>query len=181
MHRPRPSSQFPRRSSQATAAGQSALVSEPTAPEAGAGASFGPFRLLPAERLLERDGAPVELGGRALDILITLVRQAGEVVSKADLLARVWPDTVVVESSLRVHIANLRKVLGDGEDGARYVTNVAGRGYCFVAPIAQATEPQRRSSRPPAFQEQALRGLAHGLPARLSRMTGRDDTVRTVI
>ncbi len=62
--------------------------------------SFGPFRLFPAERLLDRDGVPVKLGGRALDILLTLVRNAGDVVSKADLLSRVWPDTVVVQSSL---------------------------------------------------------------------------------
>src|SRR5450755_2114949 len=149
--------------------------------EPGGVASFGPFRLFPAERLLERDGIPVELGGRALDILVKLVRHAGEVVSKADLLSYIWPDTVVVESSLRVHVANLRKALGDGEDGARYVTNVAGRGYCFVAPIALDAEARRHSSRPPAPQEPSVWGLAHGLPPRLKRMAGRDDVVDTVV
>jgi predicted ATPase/DNA-binding winged helix-turn-helix (wHTH) protein len=143
-------------------------------------ASFGPYRLFPAERLLERHGVPVELGGRALDILVTLVRHAGEVVSTADLLSRVWPDTVVVESSLRVHVANLRRTLGDGEDGARYVTNVAGRGYCFVAPVVQDAEGRSHASQPLASQE-PLWGVAHGLPPRLKRMAGRDETIRTVM
>jgi predicted ATPase/DNA-binding winged helix-turn-helix (wHTH) protein len=142
---------------------------------------FGPFRLFPEERLLKRDGVPVELGGRALDILVTLVRNAGEVVSKTDLLSRVWPDTVVVESSLRVHITSLRRALGDGQDGARYVTNVAGRGYCFVAPIAQDSEARAGTSRPPAPPESVIWGLTDGLPPRLKRMAGRDDTVRTVM
>jgi predicted ATPase/DNA-binding winged helix-turn-helix (wHTH) protein len=137
--------------------------------------------LFPAERLLERDGVPVELGGRALDILITLVRLAGEVVSKTDLLSRVWPDTVVAEGSLRVHIASLRRALGDGEDGARYVTNVAGRGYCFVAPVAHCAENRSHASQPPAPQEAVVWGPAHGLPPRLKRMAGRDDTVRDVM
>src|SRR5580704_4652731 len=98
-------------------------------------AAFGPFRLFPAARLLERDGAPVEVGGRALDILIELVNQAGRVVSKADLMSTIWADATVVEGVLRTHVYNLRKALGDGVGGMRYVTSVAGRGYCFVAPV----------------------------------------------
>src|SRR5258705_6369326 len=90
--------------------------------------SFGPFRLVPTARLLERDGAAVHIGGRALDILIVLVERAGEVVSKRDLVARVWSGVTVDEGSLRFHVAALRKALGDGRSGARYVTNVAGRG-----------------------------------------------------
>ena len=98
-------------------------------------AAFGPFRLLPMARRLERDGAPMEIGGRALDVLVELVRQAGRVVSKADLMSTIWADTTVVEGVLRTHVYNLRKALGDGVAGARYVTSVAGRGYCFVAPV----------------------------------------------
>jgi signal transduction histidine kinase len=97
--------------------------------------AFGHFRLRAAERLLEKDGVRLKLGSRALDILIALIERAPKVVSKRELLARVWPDLVVDEGSLRFHIAALRKVLGDGESGARYVANVAGRGYCFAAPI----------------------------------------------
>src|SRR5215475_6011394 len=99
--------------------------------------SFGPFRLIASQRLLTREGAPVELGARSLDILIALVSSPNEVVSKRDLLARVWPDVTVEEGSLRFHIAGLRKALGDGKNGARYITTLAGRGYCFVAPISR--------------------------------------------
>jgi signal transduction histidine kinase/ActR/RegA family two-component response regulator len=106
--------------------------------------AFGRFRLRATERLLEKDGVRLKVGSRALDILIALVERAPEVVSKRDLLARVWPDLVVEESSLRFHIAVLRKALGDG---ARYVINVAGRGYCFGAPISRsATKPPSAES-----------------------------------
>jgi len=75
-------------------------------------ATFGPFRLSARERLLEKDGVPVHLGGRALSLLITLVDAASEVVSKRDLIARVWPDVVVEEGSLRVHMVAVRKGAG---------------------------------------------------------------------
>ena len=81
--------------------------------------AFGPFCLKPAERLLEKGDEPVPIGARALDILIALVGQAGQVVGKRELIERVWPDVIVEEASLRIHIAALRKVLGDGRDGAR--------------------------------------------------------------
>jgi signal transduction histidine kinase len=100
--------------------------------------AFGHFRLRAAERLLEKDGVRLKLGSRALDILIALVERAPEVVSKRELLARVWPGLVVDEGSLRFHISALRKVLGDGGSGATYVANVTGRGYCFAAPILRS-------------------------------------------
>ena len=106
--------------------------------DGGEVAAFGPFRLSPAARRLDRDGNPVEIGGRALDVLIELVRQAGRVVSKAELMSAIWADTTVVEGVLRTHVYNLRKALGDGVGGARYVTSVAGRGYCFVAPVIRS-------------------------------------------
>lgn len=93
---------------------------------------FGPFCLKAEERLLLRDNEPVDIGGRALDLLIALTERGGQVVSKQTLMDLVWPDTTVEEASLRVHIAGLRKVLGDGRDKSRYIVNVAGRGYCFV-------------------------------------------------
>src|SRR5260370_1332331 len=94
---------------------------------------FGPFRLSTTERLLEKGGEPVQLGSRALDILIVLVERPAEVVSKKELIAKVWPDLVVDDGSLRYHILVLRKALGQGRSNTRYVTNVSGRGYCFVA------------------------------------------------
>ena len=88
---------------------------------------------------------PVELGARALDLLVALTSRAGKVVSKRELMAEVWPDVTVEENSLRFHVAGLRKALGDGQDGARYIATLAGRGYCFVAPVLRAKqrEPQR--------------------------------------
>jgi hypothetical protein len=84
---------------------------------------FGSFRLIPAQRVLLDDGKPLRLGGRALDILITLVEHAGETISKEQLIARTWPDTVIDDGALRVHVAALRKALGDGRAGRRYVAN----------------------------------------------------------
>src|SRR5258708_21230101 len=104
-----------------------------------AGLWFGPFNLLVGERLLTKGGAPVELGARALDILTVLVSTPNEVVSKKELMARVWPDVRVEEGSLRFHMAGLRKALGDGLGGARYITTLAGRGYCFVAPVSRSS------------------------------------------
>ncbi|MGD0673690.1 MAG: transcriptional regulator, partial [Candidatus Binatus sp.] len=133
--------------------------------------SFGPFSLVASERLLTRDGAPVELGARALDILIALVSRPNEVVSKKELLARVWPDVTVEENSLRFHIVSLRKALGDGKDGARYITTLAGRGYCFVAPISRSGDQSNAAS-------PLVGSFPHAnLPSRLMRMVGRDDDV----
>ncbi|MBI3346857.1 MAG: helix-turn-helix transcriptional regulator [Burkholderiales bacterium] len=99
--------------------------------------SFGPFTLDPARKLLLDGGRTVRLGGRALDLLIALVTRAGDVVSHDDLFAQVWPRTVVEESSLRVHMSLLRKALGDGVDGKRYIASLPGRGYSFVMNVTQ--------------------------------------------
>jgi DNA-binding winged helix-turn-helix (wHTH) protein/DNA-binding MarR family transcriptional regulator len=98
---------------------------------------FGPFRLCPFARVLKKADRPVKLGSRAFDILLVLVQRAGEVVGHKELVARVWPGVFVEEVSLRVHIAALRKALDTGEAGARYLINVRGRGYCFVAPTSR--------------------------------------------
>jgi predicted ATPase/DNA-binding winged helix-turn-helix (wHTH) protein len=136
--------------------------------------SFGPFRLFVAQRLIERAGRPLHLGGRALDILIVLTEQAGKVVSKHDLMERVWPGVNVDEGSLRVHVASLRKALGDGAVGARYVTTLTGQGYCFVAPITRAKAPG------PSVAQRSMSDQTRNLPARLTRMVGRDRTVQEI-
>jgi DNA-binding winged helix-turn-helix (wHTH) protein len=106
--------------------------------------AFGPFRLLAAQRILEKNGVPLKVGDRPLDILIALVEHAAKVVTKAELLAKVWPNLIVEEGCLRVHITALRKALGDGQGGAHFVSTIHGRGYCFVAPLLRqgATAPQ---------------------------------------
>lgn len=97
---------------------------------------FGPFRLSRTERRLEREGVAVPLGGRALDILLALTDRPGQVVSKSELTRAVWPGLCVEEGSLRFHMVALRKALGESVQSARYLTTVAGRGYCFTAPLS---------------------------------------------
>ncbi|MEA2732047.1 MAG: hypothetical protein QOF70_6522, partial [Acetobacteraceae bacterium] len=141
--------------------------------------SFGPYRLIPAERLLLRGEETVDVGSRALDVLIALAEAAGEVVGQRELMARAWPNVVVGDGSLRVTIADLRKALGDGQDGLRYITNVTGRGYCFVAPVNRSAAPSLASRSPPPSSESPP-VPKHQLPARLARMVGREDTVEAL-
>src|SRR6266481_5353185 len=134
---------------------------------------FGPFRLSTTERVLEKKGIPIRLGSRALDILIALVERPAEVVSKKELIAKVWPDLVVDEGSLRFHILALRKALGQGRSGIRYVTNVSGRGYCFAAPISRVASP-------PVLLSNSLADSPVGLPPSPIRMVGRGETVQLI-
>ncbi|USW03102.1 winged helix-turn-helix domain-containing protein [Pseudomonas pergaminensis] len=103
--------------------------------------AFGPFRVVPGKRLLTKDGAALDIGGRALDLLIALLERPGRVVSKRELISLVWPDIIVEEGSLRFHMTGLRRILGDGEDGARYINTQVGVGYAFVAPMERAARP----------------------------------------
>jgi predicted ATPase/DNA-binding winged helix-turn-helix (wHTH) protein len=135
------------------------------------GLSFGPFNLVTSARLLTINGAPVELGARALDILIVLISRPNEIVTKKDLLSQVWPDVTVEEGSLRFQMSSLRKALGDGKNGARYITTIAGRGYCFVAPVSQSISPRKDAT------SAAVTFPHANLPNRLGRMIGRDDDV----
>jgi predicted ATPase/DNA-binding winged helix-turn-helix (wHTH) protein len=137
--------------------------------------SFGPFSLFAAERLLKKADEPIPLGGRALDILIALAERAGEVVTHKELISTVWPNVTVEEANLRFQMAALRKALGDGRDGARYVSNVAGRGYCFVASITRSAAAPTASITGITATERVRK-----LPPRLTRMVGRGDTVRAL-
>nr|WP_249815096.1 MULTISPECIES: winged helix-turn-helix domain-containing protein [unclassified Bradyrhizobium] len=128
--------------------------------------------MFPKSRQLEKDGAPLHLGGRALDILMFLAERPGEVVDKRELIKRVWGEVNVDEGSLRFHITTLRKALGDTGEGARYVVNVPGRGYCFAAPLLRAAAPETRSSLPVSSPR--------SLPSPLARMIGRDDAVEKI-
>jgi predicted ATPase/DNA-binding winged helix-turn-helix (wHTH) protein len=132
--------------------------------------SFGPFTLVASERLLTKNGAKIELGERTLDTLIALVSHPNRLINKRDLMARVWPDVTVGEGSLRFHIAALRKALGDGSDGARYITTLAGRGYCFVAPVTRSRDHNNGRSPVPIC-------AGANVPTRLARMIGRAEGV----
>ena len=94
--------------------------------------SFGPFRLLRAQFLLLEGDRPAPVGSRALEILIVLLERPGELVSKQELMARVWPNVFVEPANLTVHISALRRTLRDGREGNRFIINIPGRGYSFV-------------------------------------------------
>ena len=135
--------------------------------------SFGPFRLLPSRQLLLEGERPVRLGNRSLEILTALVERPGELVTKAELMARVWPGIVVEEANLRVQITALRKALGEGRPGHRYVASISGRGYRFVAPV----EPSELGPVAPTATVQRM----HNLPPSLIRTIGRADTLGALL
>ncbi|MGY2338047.1 ATP-binding protein [Pseudomonas sp. SDO5532_S415] len=135
---------------------------------------FGPYAFHLHQRLVLEGDQPLRLGGRALDILQVLVEHAGSVVSKDELIAKVWPRSVVEEINLRVHIAALRRAFRDGEGGHCYIVNIPQRGYSFVAPVQQASELMPISCAP-AHKPQ------HNLPARLTSITGRDAVVGSLV
>jgi predicted ATPase/DNA-binding winged helix-turn-helix (wHTH) protein len=135
---------------------------------------FGPFRLLPTQRLLLEGDKSVDLGSRALDILIILVERAGDLVSKEELMARVWPKIFVEPANLTVQIARLRRALGDRSGGNRYLINIPGRGYRFVASVTFEKNHQASNSHAAAAER------LHNLPALLTRPIGRAQIVRTL-
>ena len=112
--------------------------------------SFGPFRLLPTQFVLLEGDRPVPLGSRALEILIVLLERPGELVSKQQLMARVWPNIFVQPANLTVHISALRRMLRDGRDGNRFIINIPGRGYRFVASVEVGTRDLSASPPPRA-------------------------------
>lgn len=135
---------------------------------------FGPYAFHPSQRLILQGDRPLRMGGRALDILQVLVERAGQVVSKDELIARVWPTSVVEEINLRVHIAALRRALGDGQNGERFIVNIPQRGYSFIAPVERVPEGA------PVFIDSAHKPQ-HNLPARLTSITGRDSIVGSLV
>src|ERR1700681_1275777 len=132
---------------------------------------FGPFELNVAERSLRKANQVIPLGGRAYDILIALLENAGEVVGKAELTARAWPDVTVEEGSLRVHLSALRKALGDGQFGNKYIASIQRHGYSFIAPVTRLPAGRDRGG--------ASEGLSN-LPPALGRMVGRENVVREI-
>ena len=151
----------------------------PDRQELGERMAFGRFCLHPAKRLLTRDGQPVEIGGRSFDLLVALAEQPGRVLSKRELLKRVWPDVVVEDGSLRFHMAGLRKLLGEGAegDGSRFIATQVGVGYAFVAPV-ERLETERQE--PPVTVVQtapAPAGFITNIPPPLPHLIGRERDV----
>jgi predicted ATPase/DNA-binding winged helix-turn-helix (wHTH) protein len=141
--------------------------------------AFNSFRFFPARRMLYEEDRPLRLGSRAIDILHVLLERAGETVTKDQLIARAWPNTVVEEGNLRVHVAALRKMLGE-----RHIENVVGRGYCFITPVVRSEGAGMALQA--GVQASAAAGAAantvylpqsDGLPPCATRIFGREQTV----
>lgn len=98
---------------------------------------FGRFRVNVSERVLLRDKDLVPLTPKVFEILLTLVENPGHVISKDDLMKRVWPDSFVEEGNLTQNISLLRKALGEGQNGHQYIETIARRGYRFIAPVSR--------------------------------------------
>ena len=117
---------------------------------------FGRFEVLPHRREFIAEGVPVALGSRAFDVLMVLIEAGGELVTKDEILSRVWPGMVVEEHSLQFHISTLRKVLGEDRG---FIKTISGRGYRFVADITTAAAgeqegfPGRRAALPPSLPD----------------------------
>ena len=139
----------------------------------GGAISFGPFRLLAGQRLLLDGAKPVRLGSRAFDILTFLLERAGEVVGKEELIAHAWPQTFVEESNLKIQVSALRRALGDGQGGNRYVITVPGRGYNFVAAVHREARAPPTTALPPP--------TSHNLPFPVTRMIGREEALVALV
>lgn len=139
---------------------------------------FGSFRLQRRQRRLWRGkDEEIELGGRAFDILVALTERAGSIVTQRELIEQAWPNLFVDESNLRVHIANLRKALADGRNGAHFIETVPRRGYCFVAPVVR----EGTGSALDAANDIAVESVRGNLPPVLARMIGRQADVADIV
>lgn len=138
---------------------------------------FGNFRLDPGQARLTRDGVPLVLAPKAFSLLLLLVERAGQLVEKEELLKSIWPDSVVEEANLTVHISALRKALaGAGTEGGSPIETISKRGYRFTAPVtliepeqpptpSPPFPPTHRKRWPPAWVLIAAAAVAAGLSA----------------
>lgn len=141
---------------------------------------FGPFVLVTGSRTLTRDGVPVKLGGRAFELLLTLAQADGAFVSSEVLTARLWPDAVVEPGSLRVHIAGLRKALGQRDDGAPWIENQPGTGYRLLG--VTHPSPGHAPSTTDGLADSSPQALTDSyLPIRITSSIGRDPVIRALV
>ena len=132
--------------------------------------AFGPFLLRPEQQSLLKMEAPVRIGGRALDILTVLVESPGELVDKRTLISRVWPNTHVEETNLKVNVAGLRRALEDDSCLPRFIATVVGRGYRFIAPVRRTGSPRLAPNRHPTGEAASLVELIETIDAVRQRL-----------
>jgi predicted ATPase/DNA-binding winged helix-turn-helix (wHTH) protein len=127
---------------------------------------FGPLQVVPHRREVFVDGHPLDVGSRAFDLLVALIEARGSLVSKDDLIERVWPGRVVEENALQAHISALRRAFGSQRN---LIRTVAGRGYQFIGEL--------RAAAPAAH----ARSGTTNLPERMSELIGRDELVNELM
>jgi len=110
---------------------------------------FGRFRLDPGQRLLLCEGKPVSLSPKAFELLLVLIKSDGRLLTKDDLMRRLWPDSFVEEANLTVNISALRKALGDTLDGQEFIETVPKHGYRFIAAVTELVEENQSPKRAP--------------------------------
>ncbi|MBA3355694.1 MAG: transcriptional regulator [Pyrinomonadaceae bacterium] len=110
---------------------------------------FGPYRLDPAERRLLRDGKPVALTPKCFDLLVLFVENSGHLLEKGELLERLWPGQFVEEANLSFNISSLRKVLGEGQNGRRFIETVPKKGFRFVERVEERWNRESKSATHP--------------------------------
>jgi predicted ATPase/DNA-binding winged helix-turn-helix (wHTH) protein len=142
--------------------------------------AFGPFLLIPEQTLLLENRKAVRIGRRAFDVLRVLVEAHGQIVGKRELLARAWPGLDMEQGNLKVHIAAIRRLLGDDAGNAtpHYIATVVGRGYRFIAPVHMATQHAW-----PVFPEAdpAPSRFPGNVPPPVSPLFGRDAVIEAIL
>ncbi|HEY9231313.1 MAG TPA: transcriptional regulator, partial [Blastocatellia bacterium] len=138
---------------------------------------FGPFRFDAKKQTLTRDGEPIRLKAKACELLKVLLEQPGELLDKERLMALLWPDTVVEENNLTVHMTALRKALGERPNDNCYIVTIPGRGYRFVADVrastgAEAVAPASEDQPTPVQQTKPRRLIRAGAVAVLGVALG---------
>src|SRR5215475_996531 len=101
---------------------------------------FGPFRLAPGEHRLYRNGEVILLPPKEFDLLLLLVQNPGQLMNRESLIRALWPNTVVEEANLNVHISALRKVLAENQGEQHYIETLPRLGYRFIAHVTEVTD-----------------------------------------
>jgi predicted ATPase/DNA-binding winged helix-turn-helix (wHTH) protein len=143
--------------------------------------AFGPYRLYPAARNLMRDDDAVAIGSRAFDMLVALVQRPGEVLSRRELMSLAWPGLTVEDSNVRVQMAHLRREIHCGDGGIRYIVSIAGRGYCFVAPVEWREAGDGAAAAGAPIDLQGLSEGAGRVPTRPVRTVGREESLAELV
>jgi predicted ATPase/DNA-binding winged helix-turn-helix (wHTH) protein len=138
--------------------------------------TFGRFHLMPRRRELLRDGQPIRVGGRAFDVLLTLIEARGGVVSKDALMAHVWPVQVVEENNLELQISALRTAFGEER---ALIRTVYRRGYQFTGQLGFPAEDAQEKAGAMAAPE--ADAPTTNLPQPVSELIGRDDSLTEIV